>query len=217
MEAVPGVDVKELLACVPEPAALDLVERAAHGLAGLHALSIVTDERRSIAGDVSSIRARASRFPLVVPELAAEVEHLLKRVEARAESYRPVDASFLHGDYKPSQLLWDGEHLTLVDFDRAALGDPSIDVGNFMAQMRKEALLNNAPQLRRLADAFLSAYQAAGGAAGIAPSARFIECLSLVRLAVRQFRHAPHEYVVAPAGSLTTAFLREAEECLGRL
>ena len=41
----------------------------------------------------------------------------------------------IHRDFYYSQVLFNQEQLTLIDFDLLALGDPAIDVANFMAHL----------------------------------------------------------------------------------
>ncbi len=69
----------------------------------------------------------------------------------------------LHRDFYYSQVLYDGPHLHLIDFDLLAQGDPAIDVANFSAHLAYLGL-EQTGDVRRLAGEaarFLAAYCAA--------------------------------------------------------
>lgn len=42
-----------------------------------------------------------------------------------------------HRDFYPGNVLWDGQKITVIDFDWLAIGDPAVDVGGFLAQVEK--------------------------------------------------------------------------------
>ena len=49
----------------------------------------------------------------------------------------PVAPSFVHGDFGPANLLWSSGQIVVLDFDKCARGDPALDVGNLLAQLRR--------------------------------------------------------------------------------
>jgi len=104
-----------------------------------------------------------------------------------------------------------------VDYDMASLGDPAIDVGNFMAQFIKYALSAGLSHLRQSAPSFLAAYQARSARDGLTERARLFQALSLVRLAVREFRKSPRSYARKGQSSRPVLLLREAAACLAQL
>src|SRR5206468_9602260 len=159
MERVRGASVKDLIEADDAPSSAERATRAAaRALAALHSLPFASDERRSLATELNRLRKRAGWLALVAPLLAEQVTRLIGRLSARLAAAPDARICLIHADYKPSQLLVDGEHTALVDFDRTCLGDPAIDVGAFMAQCDKEALATGRDQLRQLADSFLDDY-----------------------------------------------------------
>src|SRR5262245_37913678 len=64
------------------------------------------------------------RRPEVADEVAAVIADMLARKEA-----------LCHGDYTPKNMLVHGEGFTLVDYETAHLGDPSMDLGLFLAHL----------------------------------------------------------------------------------
>ena len=70
----------------------------------------------------------------------------------------PVEAGHLvHGDYKCDNMLVGDDRLVLLDFDRVTTGDPAVDVGKFIADLRWWAQASNR-SATALVDAFLDGY-----------------------------------------------------------
>jgi aminoglycoside phosphotransferase (APT) family kinase protein len=216
MERVPGSSLKQLLGRVGSGGEGARLARAAGGaLAGFHAVSVETAESRSLDDELMRVQKPLPGVRLVAPELADRADVVLERVISAAEQTPPAGAPVLvHCDYKPSQLLFNRRQVAVVDLDRACRGDAALDVGNFLAQFRKEALLTGNGSLRRLTSPFLDEYSRRTGRAGVAERARVFEVLALVRMAVRRFRMEPAAYARDPSRSLPVVLLDEAAACL---
>lgn len=195
------------------------VRLAAEALSKLHCLQIGRETMRWLESDWERHSKRADKLHLVAPELAGQVDAVQNEIKSRLDQTDSQPAVFLHGDYKATQLLVDGGRVSVVDFDRANVGDPAIDVGNFMADLHREAVITGRETLRFLADYFLREYQACSLAPhdGLAKRARLMQSLALVRMAMRAFRHAPHTEALAEPESLAGSLLQEASDCLARL
>ena len=46
----------------------------------------------------------------------------------------------IHRDFYPDQVIVDGHRLYLLDFDLCCLGDPALDIGNFVGHLKEYAL-----------------------------------------------------------------------------
>ena len=142
-EQAPGATINELVART----GIDMaVRRAAAGLAKLHNMTIATpphngdepfsmrtylldDERQSLA------RFR-EQLTQIRPGDVARIDNLYAILRNWADRLPPMNApSPVHRDFYYSQVLIDGRRLTLIDFDLFALGDPAIDVANFVAHL----------------------------------------------------------------------------------
>jgi 5-methylthioribose kinase len=66
------------------------------------------------------------------PEVAATVEPLVRRMLT-------VKEALCHGDYTPKNLLTHAEGFTLVDYETAHLGDPTMDLGLFLCHVLLKA------------------------------------------------------------------------------
>lgn len=70
-----------------------------------------------------------------VDEAARHLQKVAKQLHAFVDSWRPT--GLVHNDFYDDQMivLPDGR-ISLVDFEAIALGDPLLDVGNFLAHLR---------------------------------------------------------------------------------
>lgn len=217
MERLAGTSLKQALGAIGPRRAAEFAELAAGALVRLHGLQAQGGEERSFRGELAQLRRRAARFGTVAPALGQDVDAILERLEALTPVLGWRGRSFVHGDFKPSQLLLDGGRLGLVDFDRAARGDPALDVGNFMAQFRKETVHGDLAHLRRLPARFLEAYERISPRRPVAERARCYEALALTRMAIRSFRRSPHVVARSGADSTPVRLLEEARRCLDAL
>jgi len=67
------------------------------------------------------------------PEVAAAVESLITRM-------RRADLALCHGDYSPKNILVHGQGFTLVDYETAHFGDPTMDLGFFLSHLVLKAI-----------------------------------------------------------------------------
>jgi Phosphotransferase enzyme family len=155
---------------VPEPVAVfeDLstwIQREVPGRSGVAALVVdpgrlalaasdaayrihqadVPAKRVHTADDEKAIlRTRFDALATRRPDLALSLHRILRIVERRVElslRHRPVTG--VHRDYYHDQLLVDGGHTTVVDFDLYCASDPALDIGNFVAHIQEHALRVN--------------------------------------------------------------------------
>lgn len=215
MERLGGKSLKAVIgATSSEGTVAELVELSAGALVRLHGLRLPGGTERSFIGEVGDLRRRSARLSAVAPDLAVELDRVLPRLESLAPLLGWRGRSFVHGDFKPSQMLLRDGRLALVDFDRAARGDPALDVGNFMAQFRKETLYGTSAHLRGAPAQFLAAYESLSPRKPVARRARAYEALALARMALRSFRKFPHLYARSGPTSLAPLLLQEALRCL---
>lgn len=214
MEHASGRSLGRVLKDATAEEVSEVARLAAVVLATFHSLPVTGQRIAAPASDPRRLRASIARVDLVAPELASRMLAVLDAILRRLDtSPTPV---VIHGDFKPSQLLLDGDRVAVVDFDRAGLGDPAVDVGSFMAQFHKEALDEERSYLRRLAPLFLTAYQEHDVVDALAERARLHQSLALVRMAVRRFFRAPYSYARLGGTSPQVRLLEEAAACLAR-
>ena len=71
----------------------------------------------------------------------------------------------VHRDFHPGQILVDGDRLWLLDFDLFSLGDPAVDVGNFLAHITELSLrhFGDERHLASVEQEFVNSYVALAG------------------------------------------------------
>ena len=89
----------------------------------------VEAELRATDRACEAIQHLLPRSGPVVRDILARTRDLLTRVPAEGPR-------FAHGDYKADHLLVGRSGVTLIDFDRCARADPSLDLAKFLADLR---------------------------------------------------------------------------------
>ena len=219
MEHVQGTALETALYAGPTPpaAAENVVRRLAAVVASLHGATYHGEEVQTLQRQLQLFRDRSFNLHLVAPLLAEEVNTQLGRIEALAAECTLDALSCIHGECKASQFLMTNEAMAIVDFDRFCLGDPAIDVGNFMAAMHRAAIEMGYSYCRGLADAFLAAYLDLRPGKDLEARARLFQAASLVRMAVRAMTRAPYLYRDLGSESLPVRLLEEAMVCSAHL
>jgi aminoglycoside phosphotransferase (APT) family kinase protein len=217
MERVAGRSVEQELEGPDGSGRLgELAVLAAEALTALHGLWIESPAARFLADDLEGERIRAAQLHLVAPTFAHQVQTLLDSIAELVVQSTCPEPSLIHGDFAPSQLLLDGRRVAIVDFDTVTLGDPAIDIGNFMAESRRLALVPGQIYLKALAAKFLAEYRALAWRPGLGDRVRLAQAIALVRMALTSFQRAPRAWASDGPGSLSAQLIQEAATCLGR-
>ena len=103
----------------------------------------------------------ATEFKQHVPELVADIDEYLERVQNLNRSIDSRSMFPIHGAPHAHQWLDDGENLGLIDFDRVCMGDPELDVATFVAEMDFEDPLQ--VPIQQLIDEFIAGYESTAG------------------------------------------------------
>lgn len=133
-------------------------------LARLHAQDAAGLGRRDRNVDAASLRAAARKIAFLWPRTGmratALADRLARAIVDRPEVHRPI-----HGDFCAKQVLMDGETVIVLDFDCAAKGDPSIDLGLFVAHLERDACCGLLPPDRvdLLRESLLEGYRSHAG------------------------------------------------------
>jgi len=123
------------------------------------------------------------------PHLGDLADQLAQRL-APGLSSGPSEPRPIHGDFYDEQVLLDGDAATILDLDRAVLGEPAADLGLFIAHLERDSLLVELARGRasQLADALLEGYEAAGGRVEAARVGLYT-AYGLLKLSPEPFRH----------------------------
>jgi hypothetical protein len=140
LEAVPGAPVLSALlrrragAAANGPTPEGGVTACARIAAALHRSSVPVGPPRSLAGDIDLVRAAVDRLAPLAPALAKSLHsHLAAVGDLAADPPGPLGVA--HGDFHPSQVLFDGPTTSLVDFDTVCRAEPALDLGQFAGHL----------------------------------------------------------------------------------
>jgi len=128
-------------------------------LAALHSTRIPLDAVSTPANVLADLRSRIEDLCARLPGEATALRRTWSQLQRQAPPL-PGTRAFVHGDFGPANLLWSGGQLVVLDFDKSARGDPALDLGNLLAQLRRmtvrkpERLRDFAPARQRVLDAY---------------------------------------------------------------
>ncbi len=154
---------------------------AGKALATLHRLKVEHGERRSLSDHLEElIHPHPMLFADILPAYRSTVEGLIHEMMRIEASWNTQETVPIHRDFHLRQLFHDEKQVWLIDWDLLALGDPALDVGNFIVYLETRLKENHDTAI----SAFLEGY---------APHARLervpvYKALTYLRLACKRFR-----------------------------
>ena len=112
-------------------------EQAGRVLGRLHQASAVQPAFQAFTDHAVYVQLRVDPFYRRIqerrPEVAVPVGQIIEEMLTRQEA-------LCHGDYTPKNMLMHDDGFTLVDYETAHLGDPTMDLGLFLAHLTLKAL-----------------------------------------------------------------------------
>ena len=161
--AAPGADAATLVDVASVERVMAAVGRVHHDV---HALDVPDAPRADDAALAEAVQRDLRWIAFNLPAAARDIARIAERVAARVP--QPGERAFCHGDFVVSQLLLDGDRVTVLDFDLAALGDPCRDVAMLEASLAFDVPYLAAAgegEIARARSAYLAAYEERAGAA----------------------------------------------------
>lgn len=176
---VPGKLAAELLA---EPGGAALGPRIAEAAHKLHRAGVPARRRHTMADELRILRACLESVAHERPGWAPRLERVLDnchRVAATTPEPTPVG---IHRDFYADQVIVEGSRLHLIDFDLYCLGDPGLDIGNFLGHVTEQSLreLGDPEALTPVENAIEERFVELSGEA-VRPSVRAYAALTLAR------------------------------------
>jgi aminoglycoside phosphotransferase (APT) family kinase protein len=154
----------------------------AEAVHALHGSGVCSPRVHTIANELDLLRNRLGRVRDSHGWLAERIERVwaaCERLGGVLENHAP---RLLHRDFYPDQVLVDDGRVWLLDLDLAAMGDPCLDHGNFLAHLEELnlRLFGRADALQECGAAYFErAVELAGPGTG--PRIRHYTTLSLAR------------------------------------
>jgi hypothetical protein len=171
----------------------------------LHRSEIELGPRRTAGGEMARLRADIAAVRRISPQLGSRLEAWLSTAEDRLAGSPALPRSLCHGDFRHSQILFEGELATLLDFDTVCQAEPALDLGHFLAYLKLAILKARVADARgieagadELCEVFLDRYLRGRGRLGLGEGhvrrrIAAYETLSLLRLALHGWqKFKPH-------------------------
>lgn len=178
------------------PSLEDAIYTSARLLCWLHSVDFNVSTTRDWEEEVGRLGQEVAALKVESRLVGEDLEAGLSHVRAGLSSTDRLPSRLAHGDFRHTQIIFDGDLAGLVDFDTVCRAEPALDIGHFLAYLRLAvAKTETDPSVAgeiadRLADAFLSAYAEGREQRESALRARVApyEVLSLVRLGVHSWQ-----------------------------
>lgn len=153
----PWIDGVPLTEVTP-PERAGLLRRAASMVVRLHRLAVAPEPPTTAVMLIEETLDRRERLRDRWPDTLAVVDPLVDALQELSASLDPAEPAPVHGDLGNAQLLWaqTADRLVLFDWDRFGYADPAFDVGHFLAQLDRMAVLD--PTVQALAPDWVSAF-----------------------------------------------------------
>ncbi len=112
-------------------------ERIGRALRELHTLQHEGGEKKRLSDHLQElVRPAPQVLAAALPAWSAAIERTLAEISIQEAAWPQVPAALLHRDFHCRQLFDDGAHISVIDWDLCALGDPAFDVAYFMAYLK---------------------------------------------------------------------------------
>ncbi len=108
-------------------------------LAALHAMRITPPTTTSPETVLEDLRPKVEELSSWLPGKESRLRRAFAQLEDQTPK-PPSPISFVHNDFGPANLLWRAGELVVLDFDRCTQGDPALDLGNFLVQLRRSSI-----------------------------------------------------------------------------
>ncbi len=133
----PGVPSAQLLM---QAATTELAKRIAEAIHKVHKVDVSIHRSHSMADE---LRILHERLPLVAemnPDWTPRLERILAACDRLGATVLISQPTGIHRDFYLDHVLIDGDRLYLIDFDLFCMGDPALDIGNFLAHLIEQSL-----------------------------------------------------------------------------
>ena len=106
----------------------------------LHRANVPTERTHTMADELRILHECLTKVSATQPALQPRLANILTACDRLGASVPAPKTCGIHRDFYPAQVIVDGARLNLIDFDLYCLGDPALDVGNFIGHMIEESL-----------------------------------------------------------------------------
>ena len=114
----------------------NLIKNIAVGLSVFHSCSYNPTRAHFWEDEIRIMSQWVSQAVQLFPVIAVDTSHLLEQIILKGNAANDPVKAPVHRDFYDKQIMVSHHKVTFLDFDSLALGDPAIDVGNFIAHLK---------------------------------------------------------------------------------
>ncbi len=181
-QKVPGIEFTQLLEDAEQAKAV--AKRIAKMSYSLHHSGIKTAKSHSIIQELEVLKHQLCQVAEKQPELKTKIHELYGLLTHYSKPLLKRPYLCIHRDFYPDQIMVNKDRLYLLDLDLFCMGDPCLDIGNFVAHVQEQALREKSNLLayQAITDNFIQHYlQLSGNKTGDAEAIESYRLLSLAR------------------------------------
>jgi Phosphotransferase enzyme family len=176
----------------------------------VHRSGLSVGRARALDEDIAALRRELAGPQRWSPALAEILERSISEIASRARDTAEVASVPSHGDFTPSQILFDARARGLIDFDNLCDAELALDLGQFCAYLRAAALKAEGARAGQgvlaetLRARFMERYVAEAGLSRVARElgarVEVYERVGLLRMAIRSWHQLkPQRVAIALA------------------
>lgn len=109
-------------------------------LAHLHSASVDCDRVWTMQDEADVLARALSEVEAMRPDLGRDLLEIREKARRMIEDCPLSEEALLHRDFYPDQVLVQPKGIVLLDLDLVAMGEPAIDLGNFLAHLQELSL-----------------------------------------------------------------------------
>ncbi len=134
---VPGREYTQLLS---EGAGGTMVEAIANMSHSLHHSGVRVKKSHGVTQELAVLKQQLYKVADQHPHWQPDIHKLYTLLQQYSLPLLNRPSCCIHRDFYPDQVMVNGQQLYLLDLDLACMGDPCLDIGNFIAHIQEQAL-----------------------------------------------------------------------------
>ena len=116
-----------------------LASRIGAAIHKLHQANVSTSRRHTIPDELGILHACLAKAGQLRPMWDQRLRRVFASCEHLGNNLTPADQCGIHRDFYPAQVLVNDNRIFLIDFDLYCIGDPALDIGNFLGHMTEQS------------------------------------------------------------------------------
>ena len=117
-----------------------LGRRIVNAIDAVHRAKVDSEKWHTIDDELRVLSTRLQKLSSNRPALSSQIENILEGCQQLAGSRSPSTTCGIHRDFYQDHVLLHGAQTVLVDFDLYCMGDPALDIGNFIGHLQELSL-----------------------------------------------------------------------------